>query len=84
MADALGITQGAVGQYLNGPVAINLKRLLDFCKVLRCAPHEIDPDQQIFDLFRDDEKEIVSLIRSADENEVREIRRFLHGYISKK
>lgn len=84
IAESLGITQGAVGQYLNGHIVINLKRLLDLCKALSCAPHDLDPEQHIFDLYREDEKEIISLIRSANPDEVREIRRFLSGYISKK
>lgn len=84
IAELLGMTQGAVGQYLNGPLSINLKFLLGFCRVVRCAPHEIDPEKQIFNMFSPDEEESIELIRSADPRELELIRRFLRGTVAKK
>lgn len=43
IAEELGITQGAVGHYLNGRSALNLSILLKFCRVLDARPVEISP-----------------------------------------
>ena len=41
---AMGITQGAVGQYLNGVIPLNTNSKLRFAEVLQVSPAEIDPD----------------------------------------
>ena len=84
VAESIGMTQGALGQYLNGPVVINLRFLLKFSKAIGCAPNQIDTEEQIFDLFDSDEKEIISLFRAADPEERKALRRFVEGYTSKK
>lgn len=42
-AESLGVTQGAVGNMLNGRLAIGLKALGKWAKLLRVKPAEIDP-----------------------------------------
>lgn len=37
------VTQGAVAQYLNGHIPLNAAAILDFARVLRVDPGEIDP-----------------------------------------
>jgi phage repressor protein C with HTH and peptisase S24 domain len=44
MADELGITQGAVSQYLNGRIPMNYRTLLAFCKALGISDAEIRTD----------------------------------------
>ncbi len=41
---AMGITQGAVGQYLNGVIPLNTNSKLRFAEILRVPPSEIDPE----------------------------------------
>lgn len=83
IAEQLGMTQGAVGQYFNGPLKINVKFMLKLCRVLRCAPSVIDPEKKIFDLFTPEEDHIVDLLRSADPAEYSTMIRVLEG-LSKK
>jgi len=44
----MGMTQGAIGQYLNGYIALNVEAKLKFSKVLNKNPEEIWPN---FDLL---------------------------------
>ncbi len=44
-AESLGVTQGAIGNMINGRLAISLKALGKWAKVLRVKPAEIDPAQ---------------------------------------
>lgn len=49
--EELGMSQGAVGHYLNGRNPLNIKITLQFAKLLQCAPQEIDPSiQDLIDL----------------------------------
>lgn len=43
----LGITQGAVGHYLNGRIALNINIIIKFAKLLKVEPKDIDPAQSI-------------------------------------
>ena len=43
LAELLGMTQGAVWQYLNGRVALNRNFVLDMAELLGFSPEEIDP-----------------------------------------
>ncbi|MFS1524477.1 LexA family transcriptional regulator [Microbulbifer sp. 2304DJ12-6] len=43
----LGITQGAVGHYLNGRIALNTNIIIKFAKLLKVEPKDIDPAQSI-------------------------------------
>lgn len=50
IAGELGITQGAVSQYLNGKIPLNYRTLLVFCRALGIAPESIRtdlPEQQL-------------------------------------
>jgi transcriptional regulator with XRE-family HTH domain len=84
VADALGMTQGAVGQYYNGPLSINMKFLVNFCRVIRCSPSEIDPEKRIFNMFNSVEDDIISMLRSADESELPALRRVVEALVAKK
>lgn len=42
-AEALGITQGALGHYLNGVNAVGFEALFRLADLLRVHPYEIDP-----------------------------------------
>ncbi len=42
-AEELGVTQGAIGNMLNGRLAISLRALSKWAKVLKVKPAEIDP-----------------------------------------
>ncbi|WP_444897922.1 LexA family protein [Microbulbifer sp. SSSA005] len=41
--DIMGITQGAVGHYLNGRIALNTDTIIKFAKLLGVQPSSIDP-----------------------------------------
>lgn len=43
-AQALGIGQSAVSQYLNCRIALNLETIIAFAALLGCDPQDIDPD----------------------------------------
>lgn len=42
-AKQLGMSQGSLAQYLNCHIALNYKAVIDFAKLLRVEPWEIDP-----------------------------------------
>jgi phage repressor protein C with HTH and peptisase S24 domain len=42
-AEAVGVTQGAIGNQLNGRLAVSLRALSKWSKLLRVNPSEIDP-----------------------------------------
>lgn len=65
LAEALGISQGAISHYYTGENPLNVKRLIDFSRVLGCMPNEIDTERKIFNLFSDEELKILSLAHSA-------------------
>lgn len=44
VADIMGVTQGAVYQWLNGKTPIGYKALVGFAKVLQCEPETIFPE----------------------------------------
>lgn len=39
-----GITQSAVGQYLNARIPLNLEAILEFARVLECDPNDISQE----------------------------------------
>lgn len=43
LADKLGMKQGAVAQYINGSIALNYEAVIEFAKVLKTEPWNIDP-----------------------------------------
>lgn len=43
VAERLGITQSAVGQYLRGVIPLNTDMILKFARLLGCPAHEISP-----------------------------------------
>jgi transcriptional regulator with XRE-family HTH domain len=45
-ADELGITQGAVSQYINGGIALGIAATIKFARFLGCEPSEIRPDYE--------------------------------------
>lgn len=44
LADMMGVTQGAVYQWLNGKTPIGYKALVGFAKILECEPRMIFPE----------------------------------------
>ncbi len=44
LAEKLGITQGAVSQYLNAHVAMNQEIIFKFAEIFKTRPENIDPD----------------------------------------
>ncbi len=48
----MGMTQGAVGQYVNGRIAVGIEAAIQFSRVLGCSPAEISVDYE--DLRRSD------------------------------
>lgn len=44
VADIMGVTQGAVYQWLNGKTPIGYKALVGFAKILQCEPELIFPE----------------------------------------
>ncbi|MFA0813991.1 LexA family protein [Microbulbifer epialgicus] len=44
---AMGITQGAVGHYLNGRIALNTEAIIKFARLLNVEPSDIDPKQVV-------------------------------------
>lgn len=59
IADALGISQGAVGHYMNGRIALNVPALTSLAKVLNVSPADISPSLA---------KEIGEYAKSIDAN----------------
>lgn len=45
-SDALGMTQGAVSQYLNGRLALGVAATIRFARFLNCQPTDIRPDYE--------------------------------------
>lgn len=43
----LGMTQGAVGHYLNGRIALNTETIIKFAQLLHVEPSDIDPSQVV-------------------------------------
>lgn len=43
----MGITQGAVGHYLNGRIALNTETIIKFAQILKVEPSDIDPRQVV-------------------------------------
>ncbi|WP_435102305.1 LexA family transcriptional regulator [Arhodomonas sp. AD133] len=46
--ERMGMTQGAVGQYLNGRIPLNPKATLQFARLLGVHPTEIDPSSDLW------------------------------------
>ncbi|WHI52961.1 LexA family transcriptional regulator [Microbulbifer sp. MLAF003] len=44
---AMGMTQGAVGHYLNGRIALNTETIIKFARLLHVEPSDIDPNQVV-------------------------------------
>lgn len=59
IADALGISQGAVGHYMNGRIALNVPAVTALARVLNVSPAEISPSLA---------KEIGEYARAIDAN----------------
>lgn len=43
IADALGVSQGAVGHYMNGRIALNVPMVTEFARILNVSVDEISP-----------------------------------------
>ena len=84
LAGDMGISQGAVGQYLNGYIALNVNAVSLFCVILNANPQEIYPE-----LFKKHSGAFAALSGAAessapyvdkDTEEIRELWRSLtHG-----
>lgn len=81
-AEALGISQGAVSHYYTGENPLNVRRLIDFSRVLGCMPNDIDPECRIFNLFPKEDLEMFSLVRHLPEDRKQKALAFLAGFLA--
>ncbi|MEA9653056.1 XRE family transcriptional regulator [Xanthomonas campestris pv. raphani] len=64
IADELGITQGAVSQYLNGKIPMNYRTLFAFCRALGIPPTDVRtdlPEQSIPAASSDDDPDYANV-----------------------
>ena len=69
-----GITQGAVGQYLNGIIPLNVEAKLSFAKILKVAPNNIWLD---FEMPISPESTLDALIYASDQLSLDDRRKLL-------
>lgn len=55
LGEKVGISQSAVGQYLNGEIPLNLEAMLKFSAALGVAVTDIDPDAATLSLSKDEQ-----------------------------
>lgn len=65
LGEAMGISQSAVGQYLNGAIPLNLEAKIKFAATLGCDLADIDPDA-LKPFFKQDELRLISAYRMSD------------------
>lgn len=60
LAEKTGMTQSAIGQYLNGKIPLNLEALILFSLHLDCKIQDIDPKNPIFLSIHEEERALIS------------------------
>jgi transcriptional regulator with XRE-family HTH domain len=66
LADLLGISPGAVSQYLNGRMKVSLAAVISFCYALKCEPREISPELTLETALSKEEAELLEAYRKSD------------------
>ena len=65
IAEFMGMSASAIGQYLNGKIPLNLKVIVKFAKYFNCDVSEIDPSDPLSNTLSDDEKKLILAFRSS-------------------
>lgn len=67
LGDMMGISQSAVGQYINGKIPMGLEAKISFAIALRCNVAEIDPEIPFAQPPSPDEQQILESYRRSGE-----------------
>ncbi|QEY15489.1 XRE family transcriptional regulator [Cellvibrio sp. KY-GH-1] len=63
LADAVGMSQSAIGQYLNGEIPFNLPALILLAKEFGCTLQDLDPDCEHILPITPEEKALIAAYR---------------------